>query len=168
MGKFNYDSVIRVKPGVSAEQALAEINVVQARFPRQAGVQRELKAVLIPVHEQVTGRARPGLWMLAAGVGAVLLIVCVNLANLLLSRVAARSRETAIRTALGATHGRQIRMVLTEGLLLAIAGGALGILFASWSVQTRGQNWNDPITLRTTAVATWSTTGTPVPDTSAR
>jgi putative ABC transport system permease protein len=135
MGNFNYDAVIRVRPGVSAEQALAEINVVQARLPRQAGVQRELKAVLIPVHEQVTGRARPGLWMLAAGVGAVLLIVCINLANLLLSRIAARSRETAIRTALGATRGRQIRMVLTESLLLAAAGGSLGILFASWSVQ---------------------------------
>ncbi len=134
MGNFNYAAVIRLRPGVNAEQALAEINVVQARFPRQAGVQGDLKAMFIPVHELVTGRARLGLWMLAAAVGTVLLIVC-NLANLLLSRMASRSREAAIRTALGASRGRQFRQVLTESLLLAVSGGALGILLASWIVQ---------------------------------
>jgi len=135
MGNFNYAAVIRLRRGVSAERALAEINVVQTRFPRQAGSQVDLKAMLIPVHELITGRARAGLWMLAAAVGAVLLIVCINLANLLLSRIASRSREAAIRTALGASRGRQFRMVLTESLLLAVSGGALGILFASWIVQ---------------------------------
>ena len=135
MGNFNYAAVIRVRRGVTAGQALAEINVVQARFPLLAGVKRELKATLTPVHELVTGRARLGLWMLAAAVGAVLLIVCVNLANLLLSRIASRSREAAIRTALGASRGRQFRQILTENLLLAVSGGALGILFASWIVR---------------------------------
>ncbi len=135
MGNFNYSAVVRVRRGVSAEQALAEINVVQARFPFLAGSRRDLKATLTPVHEIVTGRARLGLWMLAAAVGAVLLIVCVNLANLLLSRIAARSREAAIRTALGAGRGRLFRQALTESLLLAVLGGAVGILLASWIVQ---------------------------------
>jgi len=124
MGNFNYAAVIRVRRGVTAEQALAEINVVEARF--KAG----LKATLMPVHELVTGRARLGLLMLAAAVGAVLLIVCINLANLLLSRMASRSREAAIRTALGASRGRQFRQVLTESLLLAVSGGSRGILIA--------------------------------------
>lgn len=135
MGNFNYAAVVRVRRGVTAEQALAEINVVQARFPRLAGINAELKASLISVHEFVTGRAQLGLWILAAAVGAVLLIVCINLANLLLSRIASRSREMAIRTALGASRGRQFRMVLTENLLLAVSGGALGVLFAGWGIR---------------------------------
>jgi predicted permease len=135
MGNFNYGAVIRLKRGVRAEKALAEINVFQARFPALAGSRADLMAMLIPVHELVTGRARFGLWMLAAAVGAVLLIVCVNLANLLLSRIASHSSEAAIRTALGASRGRLFRQALTESLLLAASGGALGILFASWIVQ---------------------------------
>ena len=135
MGNYNYGSVVRLRRGATAEQALAEINVVQTRFPLLAGSKVELKAMLIPMHEVVTGRARTGLWMLAAAVGTVLLIVCINLANLLLSRMASRSREAAIRTALGASRGRQFRQVLTENLLLAVSGGALGILFAGWIVQ---------------------------------
>jgi predicted permease len=135
MGNFNYAAVVRVKRGVTAEQAVAEINVVQARFPAQLGRKEDLKVTLIPAHELFTRRARLGLWVLAASVGAVLLIVCINLANLLLSRIASRGREAAIRTALGASRGRQFRMVLTESLLLAVSGGALGILLASWSVQ---------------------------------
>ncbi len=135
MGNFNYAAVVRIRRGVTAGQALAEINVVQARFPAQLGRKEDLKVTLIPAHELFTRGARLGLWVLAASVGAVLLIVCINLANLLLSRIASRSREAAIRTALGASRGRQFRMVLTESLLLAVAGGALGILLASWSVQ---------------------------------
>jgi predicted permease len=135
MGNFNYAAVVRVRRGVTAGQALAEINVIQARFPALLGRKEELKATLIPAHELFTRNARLGLLVLAASVGAVLLIVCINLANLLLSRNASRSREAAIRTALGASRGRQFRMVLTESLLLAVSGGALGILLASWSVQ---------------------------------
>ena len=105
MGNYNYAALARLKPGVTADRALAEINVVQARFPRQAGLSTELRAALIPVHEFVTSTSRTGLWTLSAAVGAVLLIVCLNLANLLLARTISRGRDTAIRTALGASPG---------------------------------------------------------------
>ena len=134
MGNFNYAAVVRIRRGATVKQALAEINVVQARFPARLGRKEDLKVTLVPAHELFTSSARLGLWVLAASVGAVLLIVCINLANLLLSRIASRSREAAIRTALGASRGRQFRMVLTESLLLAGSGGALGILLAGWSI----------------------------------
>ena len=134
-GNFNYAAVVRVKRDVDAGRALAEMNAVVAQVaPRPAGT-ASIKAVLIPVHELVTERARVSLWMLAAAVGSVLLIVCMNLANLLLSRIAGRSREAAIRTALGASRARQFRLILTESLLLATAGGLLGVLSAAWAIR---------------------------------
>lgn len=132
-GNYNYAALVRLKSGATAEQAVAEINVVQARFPYGAG-NGGLEAMLIPLHDLVTGRSL-GLWMLSAAVGAVLLIVCFNLANLLLSRAAARTRETAVRSALGASRLRQFRQILTESLVLAAAGGVLGVVFAMWIVQ---------------------------------
>jgi predicted permease len=137
MGNYNYSAVARLRRGVTTRQALAEIDVVLARIVAQAGSDGGLRGVLIPIHEVVTGHARLGLLMLTAAVGAVLLIVCLNLANLLLSRAASRTREAAIRTALGASRGRQFRQVLTESLVLAAVGGGLGILFARWLVEVR-------------------------------
>ena len=133
-GNYNYGALVRVKADATIEQALSEINVVQARVPRPPGAEGRLQAVLIPLHELVTGRTI-GMWILTAAVGAVLFIVCMNLANLSLSRVAARGRETAVRSALGASRARQFRQALTESLVLSAAGGGLGILFASWLVQ---------------------------------
>ena len=134
-GNFNYAAVIRLRRGVTAKQALAEINVVEARFPVRAGEKAHLRATLLPVHELITGRARLGLWMLAAAVGAVLLIVCVNIANLLLSRIASRSREAAIRAAIGASRVRLFSQVMTESLLLSVSGGVLGLVSAVWALR---------------------------------
>ncbi|MGH9865718.1 MAG: ABC transporter permease, partial [Candidatus Acidiferrales bacterium] len=135
LGEFDYAAIGRLKPGVPISQALAELNVIQAQIAKQAKEGMDLRAELIPLDSQVTGSARQGLLFLLAAVGAVLLIVCVNLANLLLARVPRRMREAAIRTALGATRARLVRQMLTESLLLGILGGALGIWLATFAVR---------------------------------
>ena len=135
LGEFDYSAIGRLKPGVSLAQALAELNVVQAQIAKQANEHLDLLAELTPLASQILGPARQGLLFLLAAVGAVLLIVCVNLANLLLARVPRRMREAAIRTALGASRARLVREMLTESLLLGISGGALGILLALFGVQ---------------------------------
>jgi predicted permease len=134
-GNHNYFALVRLRPGISAAQATAEIDTVQSRFPRQAGAREPLQARLTPLHQVITESARSGLWLLAAAVGAVLLIACVNLANLLLSRMASRGREAAIRTALGASRARQLGQVMVENLILAIGGGLIAVVLARWIVQ---------------------------------
>jgi predicted permease len=134
-GNFNYAAVVRVKRGASIDRAQSEIDSIQTRFQQPAGMSANLGARLKPLHDHVTGPARLGLLVLSAAVGAVLLIVCVNLANLLLARVAGRAREGAIRAALGASRWRQFGHVLTESLLLSAAGGLLGIGVASWTLR---------------------------------
>lgn len=135
IGEFDFAAVARLKAGVTADQALAELNVVQARIAKQANEGVDLQGALSPLEAEVVGPARRGLIFLLAAVGAVLLIVCANLASLLLARVPARMREAAIRTALGATQGRIIRQLLTETFLLSVAGGGLGIWLASFAVK---------------------------------
>jgi predicted permease len=135
IGEFDFAAVARLKPGVTPEQALAELNVVQAQIAKKANEGADLFGALHPLEAEVVGPARRGLLFLLAAVGAVLLIVCANLASLHLARVPGRLRETAIRTALGATRTRVVRQMLTETLLLSVIGGALGLAIASFSVK---------------------------------
>ncbi len=126
LGEFDYAAIARLRPGTNPQQALAELNVIQARIAKDAKAGVGLRAALIPLQTQLVGAARRGLLLLLGGVGAVLLIVCLNLANLLLARVPARAREAGIRIALGASRARLARQFLTESALLAILGGVIG------------------------------------------
>ncbi|HEY3934549.1 MAG TPA: ABC transporter permease [Gemmatimonadales bacterium] len=132
LGEFDFAAIARLKPGVTAEHALAELNVVQGHIARDAGRDAgDLRAALWPLDDQVVGSSRTGLLLLLGGVGAVLVLVCVNLANLLLARVPERLHEAAIRAALGASRARLIRQLLAESMLVAVLGGMLGIA-ATW------------------------------------
>ena len=130
MGDFNYAGIGRLRPGVTASQARGELNAIQAEFAKRIPEKVELRAELTPLQDQITGRASGGLVLLLAAVGAVLLIACVNIANLLLARATARRREMAVRTALGAGAGRLLRQALAESLLLSVSGGLLGMALA--------------------------------------
>src|SRR5437762_768218 len=135
IGEFDFAAIGRLKRGVSPSQALAELNVVQARIAQEAKQGVNLKAAISSLESEVKGPARQGLIMLLGAVGAVLLIVCVNLTNLLLARVPGRMREAAIRAALGASRWQLFRRMLTESLLLGFIAGAVGIWLASFGVQ---------------------------------
>jgi len=133
--EFDFAAVARLKPGVTPEQALAELNVVQSQIAKQANEGLDLQAALLPLEPEVIGPGRRGLIFLLGAVGAVLLIVCANLASLLLARVPGRMREAGVRIALGASRARILRQVLTETLLMSAGGGVLGIWIASLAVK---------------------------------
>lgn len=135
IGEFDFAAVARLKPGITRQQALAELNVVQSQIAKQANEGADLQGLLTPLEEEVVGPARRGLLVLLGAVAAVLLVVCANLAGLLLARVPQRMREAAIRASLGATPGRLIRQLLTEALLLSLGGGALGMCVADIAVK---------------------------------
>jgi predicted permease len=130
MGDFNFACIARIRPGVSPGQALAELNVAQAHLAAQAPEKIELLAAMVPLLDQITDRSRRGLQLMLFAVGLVLLIGCVNIANLLLARATSRKRELAIRSALGADVWRLLRQLLAESLLLAGIGGVLGVAIA--------------------------------------
>jgi putative ABC transport system permease protein len=144
-GNHGYNAIGRLKPGVALAQAQAEIDTVtrgfRQRFPQQ--YDREFGLTLVPAPLEVFGEVRPALLVLLLAVGAVLLIACANVANLLLARSEARQKELAIRVVLGAGRGRIVRQLLTESLVLSAIGGAAGIALAY--TLTRGLIALDPL-----------------------
>jgi predicted permease len=120
----------RLKPGVSASAAQAETRTIATQMTREHPERNSFEGFVKPLADQVNGRMRLALWVLAGAVGVVMLIVCANLSNLLLARTAARQKEIAIRTALGAGRRRLIAQMLTEGIVLSLSGAVLGLLLA--------------------------------------
>jgi putative ABC transport system permease protein len=126
----------RLKPGVSLERARSDMNTIAVRLQHDRPESNaRMGAVVYPLREEYTGSIETGLWVLLAAVGFVLLIACANLANLLLARASARSREIAVRAALGAGRAQIARQLLTEGAVLSVGGAMAGIALAAASLK---------------------------------
>ncbi|MGN6593941.1 MAG: ADOP family duplicated permease [Terriglobales bacterium] len=132
---FNYHVVARLKPGVTVAMAKAQLDGVQANLARAANEKLTLASIVTPLLDYTVADASQQLWLLMGGVLAVLLVVCVNLGGLWVTRIADRRRDWAIRAALGAAPGRLVRQVLGESLVLGFAGGVVGMGLAALGLQ---------------------------------
>jgi putative ABC transport system permease protein len=126
-------AIARLKPGVSVEQAQADLEVIHRGLAKQFPNEYSTTGVrVVKLRDDIASGLRPALLVLLGAIGFLLLIACANVSNLLLARALARQKEIAIRSALGANRARLVRQVLTESVLLALCGGAAGILLAFW------------------------------------
>jgi predicted permease len=137
-GGYYFQAIARLKPGVSLEQASAAMNVIAAgyRTAHPGNVDAPSTIELIPLLEDAVGAQRDSYLLIFGAVACVLLIACANIANLLVARFAGRRREIAARLALGASRGEVVRQLVSESMLLAVLGGAVGLLLAEWALHT--------------------------------
>jgi putative ABC transport system permease protein len=136
-GAHFLQAVARLRPGVSLESAREEMNVISRNLAAQYPDTNKkfASAIVITQREHLVGDSRPGLLLLVISVACVLLIACLNVANLLLVRASKRNREIAVRAALGARRGRVIRQMLTESVVLGMGGAVLGVPLAMWALK---------------------------------
>lgn len=134
-GRHHLRVLGRLKPGITIEQAQSDMTTIARQLEQAYPTTNTDRGVnLVPLHEHATGSIRWALLLLQCATGFVLLIACTNVANLLLSRVTAREKEMAIRSALGASAWRIVRLLLSESLVLALVGGVVGFLIALWGI----------------------------------
>jgi len=135
-GEHHYVVIARLKPGVDVHQANAEMNTISSRLEQlYPADDKGWGAVVVPLQDDMVSDVRPAMLVLLGAVACVLLIACVNVANLILAKGFSRQKEIAIRTALGASSSRVLRQVLTESVFLSVMGGALGLTYAPFGVR---------------------------------